>query len=129
MRFSATTVPVRLCLAVLGLAATAGVAPAAEWTRGTVQGGQLSRHVTGDGLVYSGQTTRVGPNGGTYTSSATCLNGVVDRCRRSYTAIGPAGGTYSGERASARGPFRVRSVGRITGPDGGVAVGGHRRWR
>ena len=122
---------IRRPLAAFGLLVFGGLAPASasDWTRGTVHGGQVTRSVTGDGPVYSGQTTRVGPNGGTYSSASTCLDGVVDRCGRSYTATGPNGQTYSGNRATARGPYRVRSVGTVTGPDGGTVVGVRRSWR
>ena len=122
---------VRLSFVAIGFIALAGVTSvsAAEGTRGTVRGGQLTRSFSGEGPVYSGQTTRVGPNGGTYTSNSKCLDGVVDRCRRSYAATGPNGKTYTGERATARGPFGVRSIGAVSGPRGNVAVGAHRRWR
>lgn len=92
-------------------------------------GGRITRSISGDGLIYSGQTTRTGPDGGTYTSTATCLNGVVDRCRRGYSATGPAGQAIAGHRASARGPFRVRSAGSFTAPRGNTLIGVHRRWR
>lgn len=93
--------------AALGVAMLLGAAPAmsAEWTRGTRNGGQITRSVTRDGNIYSGQTTRVGPNGATYTSNSTCRNGFVDRCRRSYSATGPNGRTYSGNTVTARAPM------------------------
>jgi len=103
-------------------------AMSAELTRGTRSGGQITRSGTKDGNIYSGQTTRVGPNGATYTSSSTCRDGVVDRCRRSYSATGPNGGTYSGNTATARGPYRVRSIGVHNGPGGTVGVI-RRHWR
>ncbi|NKM88622.1 hypothetical protein GFL54_31090 [Rhizobium laguerreae] len=103
-------------------------AMSAEWTREPRSGGQITRSVSKDGNIYSGQTTRVGPNGATYTSSSTCRDGVVDRCRRSYSATSPDGRTYSGNTASARGPNRVRSIGVHNGP--GRTVGVIRRhWR
>jgi hypothetical protein len=118
-------------LVALGIAALLGSLPAeaAEWTRDTRNGGQITRSVTRDGNVYSGQTTRVGPNGATYTSNATCRNGVVDHCRRSYSASGPNGRTYSGNTVTARGPYKVRSGGVHTGPRGNVVVGFRRRSR
>jgi len=103
-------------------------AMSAEWTRNTPGGGEITRNVTRDGNIYSGQTTRVGPNGGTYTSNSTCRDGIVDRCRRSYTATGPDGRTYSGNTATARGPYRVRSVGVHNGPGGTVGII-RRHWR
>jgi len=126
MRFSA-----KFMLVVLGMLATTGTAPvdAAEWSRSTIHGGQMTRSVHGNGVVYSSETTRVGPNGGIYTSTAACLNGIVARCRRSYSAVGPNGQSFSGHRASARGPYRLRSVRSVTGPRGNTAVGVHRRWR
>jgi len=129
MRFPVKPVPVLAGLVALALSAPLDGARTAEWTRGTVGGGQVSRSVSGDGPFYTGHTTRVGPNGDTYSSTATCFDGIVDRCRRSYTATGPGGRTYSGERAGARGPFRARSIGRITGPNGGAVVVGRRHWR
>jgi hypothetical protein len=118
-------------LAALGLVALIGACPASakEWSRDTVHGGRITRSITADGRIYSGQTTRVGPNGGSYNSSTTCRNGIVDRCHRTFSATGPNGKTYSGYRATARGPYQVRSVGTITGPRGNVAVGGRRHWR
>ncbi|BBK30964.1 hypothetical protein EDC65_1597 [Stella humosa] len=104
-------------------------AAAAEWTRDTAHGGQVTRSITGSGPYYSGQTTRVGPNGGTYSSSGACRDGVVDRCRRSFQATGPNGQTYSGHRATARGPYQVRSIGTVTGPRGNVGIGARRHWR
>lgn len=103
-------------------------AMSAEWTRDTRSGGQITRSVTKDGNIYSGQTTRVGPNGATYTSNSACRDGVVDRCRRSYSATGPNGRTYSGSTVTARGPYRVRSVGVHNGPGGTVGVV-RRHWR
>lgn len=115
----------------MGLLAVGSVtsAEATEWRRGTVHGGHLSRSIVGNGLVYSGQTTRIGPNGGIYTSNSTCVNGIVDRCRRSYSATGPAGRSVSGHRASAHGPYRTRSAGIVTGPRGNSVVGVRRHWR
>jgi hypothetical protein len=101
---------------------------AAEWTRDTRSSGQITRSVTKDGNIYTGQTSRVGPNGGTHTSNSVCRDGIVDRCRRSYSATGPDGRTYSGNTVTARGPYRVRSIGVHNGPGGTVGVI-HRRWR
>lgn len=109
--------------------AAASPAAAAEWKRQTAHGGELSREVTRDGRVYSGETTRTGPNGGTYSSSSTCFDGFVDRCKRSFTATGPEGKTVSGKGYAARGPYRVRQAGVITGPHGDSVVGVRRFWR
>ncbi|TIP13450.1 hypothetical protein [Mesorhizobium sp.] len=117
-----------LCLAAMLVAATAVPAAAEEWQRPTAHGGEISRSVSRDGGVYTGSTTRTGPNGGTYTSSSKCVTGVVDRCARSYSGTGPDGQSFSGKRVSARGPFRGRSAGSFTGPDGNTAFG-FRRWR
>ncbi len=116
---------------VLALALLAGSPASAEqWKRPPAQGGELPREVTRDGYVYPGETTRTGPNGGTYTSSSTCHDGVaVNRCKRSFSATGPEGRTWAGERYSARGPYRARSVGRVTGPNGNTVVGIRRHWR
>ncbi|WP_239367411.1 hypothetical protein [Mesorhizobium retamae] len=120
----------RTCTA-LAIAILIGPAPAmsAEWMRETRNGGQITRNVTRDGNIYSGQTTRVGPNGATYTSQSTCRDGFVDRCRRSYSAIGPNGRSYSGNTVTARGRHGVRSIGVHTGPRGNVGVGFRRHWR
>ncbi|YBV94661.1 hypothetical protein M1D80_01305 (plasmid) [Phyllobacteriaceae bacterium JZ32] len=117
--------------AALGVVILLGPAPAmaAEWTRDTRNGGQITRSVTRVGNIYSGQTTRVGPNGATYTSNSTCRDGFVDRCRRSYSATGPNGRAYSGNTVTARGPYRVRSIGVHTGPRGNVGMGFRRHWR
>lgn len=122
---------VKAAFAALGLFALLGHLPAqaAEWTRDTRHGGQITRNVTRDGNLYSGETTRVGRNGATYTSSSTCRDGIVDRCHRSYSATGPNGRTYSGDTVTARGPYRVRSIGVHAGPRGGVVVGARRHWR
>ena len=116
--------------AALGVVAMLVPLPAksAEWTRDTRSGGQITRSVTKDGNIYSGQTTRVGPNGAVYSSSSACRGGIVDRCRRSYSATGADGRTYSGSTVTARGPHRVRSVGVHNGPDGKVGVF-RRHWR
>ncbi len=120
----------RSSLVALNLMLLAAAPAAAEqWKRPTVHGGELSRQVTRDGRVYNGETTRTGPNGGTYSSSSTCFDGAVDRCKRSYSATGPEGKTWSGERYSARGPYRVRSAGVVTGPEGNSVVGARRFWR
>ena len=103
-----------LCLGAMVVWSAASPASAEEWTRKTVHGGGLSRSVGRDGNIY--------------TSSSTCKAGVVDRCSRSYSATGPNGKTVSGERYSATGPFRGRSVGSFTGPNGNT-VHGFRRWR
>jgi hypothetical protein len=79
--------------------------------------------------VYSGQTTRVGPNGATYTSNSTCRDDLSNRCRRSYSATDPNGRTYSGNTVTARGPHRMRSIGVHTGPRGNVGIGFRRHWR
>jgi len=115
----------------LGVAMLLGPAPAmsAEWTRDTRNGGQITRSVTRDGNIYSGQTTRVGPNGAAYTSNSTCRDGFVDRCRRGYSATGPNGRTYSGNTVTARGPHGMRSIGVHTGPRGNVGIGFRRHWR
>lgn len=115
----------------LGVAMLLGAAPAmsAEWTRDTRNGGQITRSVARDGKIYSGQKTRVGPNGATYTSNSTCRDGFVHRCRRSYSATGPNGRTYFGNTVTARGPHRVRSIGVHTGPRGNVGIGFRRHWR
>ncbi|RWA64578.1 hypothetical protein [Mesorhizobium sp.] len=117
-----------ICLGAVVVWSIASPASAEEWTRKTANGGEISRSVTRDGNVYTGSTTRIGPNGGTYTSSSTCKAGVVDRCSRSYSGTGPNGQTFSGQRYSAAGPFGGRSVGRFTGPNGNT-VYGFRRWR
>ena len=118
-------------VAALGLAVLVGSFPAeaVEWTRDTRGGGEITRNVTRDGAVYEGQTTRVGPNGATYTSRSTCLSGMVDRCRRSYSGIGPGGRVYRGDTATARGPYRTRSIGVHTGPRGRSVLGVRRHWR
>lgn len=113
----------------LMLVAAASPASAEQWKRKTVHGGELTREVTRDGRVYSGETTRTGPNGGTYSSSSTCFDGVVNRCKRSFSATGPDGQTLSGQRYSTRGPYRVRSVGSVTGPGGNTYLGARRHWR
>lgn len=123
---------IKMLVVATGLAVLLGVshAGAAEWSRGTANGGQLTRYVDGDGLVYSGETVRTGPNGGSYASSSTCLDGLfVDRCHRSFSATGPNGETYTGDRVTAWGPNRVRSIGTVTGPNGNVVVDARRRWR
>ena len=117
-----------LCLGALVVWSIAAPASAEEWKRPTVHGGELSRSVSRDGNVYTGSTTRTGPNGGTYTSNSTCVGGVVDRCSRSYSGAGPNGQAFSGQRCSAAGPLRGRSVGSFTGPNGNT-VHGFRRWR
>lgn len=124
--------PIRGLVVATGLAALlyASSAGAAEWSRGTAYGGQLTRNVDADGLVYPGETVRTGPNGGSYLSSSTCLDGLfVDRCHRSFSASNPNGGTYSGDRLTAWGPSRVRSIGTVTGPNANVVVDSRRRWR
>jgi hypothetical protein len=119
------------CFVALVLAmAAASPASAEEWKRPTAHGGELSRDVTREGYVYYGETTRTGPNGGSYSSSSTCHDGVaVNRCARSFSATGPEGNSWSGERYSARGPYPARSVGSVTGPNGNTAVGIRRHWR
>lgn len=116
------------CLGAIFLASAASPASAEEWKRPTAHGGEINRSVGKDGNVYTGSTTRTGPNGGTYTSNSKCVGGIVDRCARSYSGTGPNGQTFSGKRVSARGPFRGRSAGSFTGPNGNT-VHGFRRWR
>jgi hypothetical protein len=111
------------------LFAAASPASAEQWKRQTVLGGELTREVTRDGSVYSGETTRAGPNGGTYSSNSTCLDGAVNRCKRSFSAIGPNGKSLSSQRYSARGPYRVRSAGSVTGPGGNTYFGVRHHWR
>ena len=119
----------RLLLATILVASTAGSAGAEEWTRTTAAGGQISRSVTNEGNgVYSGTTTRTGAKGGSYTSSSSCGAGIVTRCSRSYSGVTANGKTFSGQRLSAHGPFRTRSVGSFTGPGGRHWVG-FRRFR
>lgn len=100
------------------LLAIAGPGNAEEWTRSTAHGGQITRTVSGEDGRYSGTTTRTGANGATYTSSGQCASGIVDRCARSYSATGPKGTTVTGKRATAVGPWRVRTASSITGPEG-----------
>ena len=100
-----------------------------EWTRETRHGGEITRQVTRDGSLHSGQTTRLGPNGATYSSSSTCRDGFIERCRRTYSATGPNGQIYTGKTATARGPRGVRSIGAHTGPRGNVSFGLRRHWR
>ncbi len=120
----------KVSLAVLALGLVAASPAAAEqWRRPTVHGGELTREVTRDGRLYYGDTTRTGPNGGTYSSSATCFDGVVNRCKRSFTATGPEGKTVTGTGYRAGGPFGVRRAGSITGPNGNTVVGARRFWR
>ena len=120
----------RSSLAALNLMLLAAAPAAAEqWKRPTAHGGDLTREVSRDGRLYTGETTRTGPNGGTYSSSSTCFDGVVDRCKRSFSATGPEGRSWSGERYSARGPYRVRSAGVVTGPKGNSVGGVRRFWR
>lgn len=116
---------VALALAVLA----ASPAAAEEWKRPTKHGGELSREVTRDGRVYQGETTRTGPNGGTYSSNSTCFDGVVDRCKRSYSATGPEGKTVSGKSYLALGPNGGRQVGYFQGANGNRYVGVRRIWR
>jgi hypothetical protein len=94
-----------------------------------MHGGELSREVTRDGRVHHGKTSRTRPNGGSYSSSSTCFDGVVDRCKRSFSATGPEGKTVSGTRYTARGPYQVRQAGIASGPEGNVVVGARRFWR
>jgi hypothetical protein len=110
------------CLGTLLAISTGTPATAAEWSRETAHGGEINRSVTNDGGVYSGSATRTGPNGGSYTSNSKCTGGVVARCARSYSGVGPNGQTFSGKRASAHGPFRVRSAGSFTGRKGNTIV-------
>ena len=121
----------KLHIVTLGLliAAVAAPATAEEWKRPTAHGGEVSREVTQDGRVYAGETTRLGPNGGTYSSTSTCFDGFVDRCNRTFSATGPNGQSVTGQRLSARGPFRAGSVGSLTGPSGNTVVGWRRHWR
>jgi hypothetical protein len=113
---SFTTVATLLMMASLAPAA------ATEWSRTSRYGGQLSRSATIDGGIYSGSTTRTGPNGGTYMSTTSCTGGAPSRCSRSYSGTGPQGRSFSGMRASAHGPFRSRSVGSFTGPRGNTVL-------
>lgn len=122
--------PMKSCAVALALmVAAAAPATSAEWKRPTVHGGELTREVSREGRVYHGETTREGRNGGVYTSSSTCFDGVVDRCRRSFSATGPDGNTVSGKRYSQRGPYRVRQAGVVTGPNGNSVAGVRRFWR
>jgi hypothetical protein len=116
------------CLGAMFVASAVVPATAEEWQRPTAHGGEISRSISREGNFYTGSTTRTGPNGGTYTSSSKCVAGVVGRCARSYSGTGPDGQSFSGKRVSARGPFRGRSAGSFTGPDGNM-VFGFRRWR
>jgi hypothetical protein len=114
----------------LSLYAAVAAAIASPAAAETLHGGELTRSVTSEGGgVYSGTTTRSGANGGTYSSSTTCANGVVARCSRSYSGVSAAGKSFSGERLSAYGPFRARSVGSFTGPNGNTAYGFRRSRR
>ncbi|TJW44320.1 MAG: hypothetical protein E5W83_14880, partial [Mesorhizobium sp.] len=63
------------CLGAILVASAATPAAAEEWLRPTGHGGEISRSVSRDGNTYTGSTTRTGPNGGTYTSSAKCVAG------------------------------------------------------
>ncbi|MBZ9857414.1 hypothetical protein LB566_26875 [Mesorhizobium sp. CA13] len=118
-----------LLLGVVLAVSAAGPAGAQEWTRKTVNGGEINRGLTDEGGgIFSGSTTRTGVNGGTYTSTSTCANGVVARCSRSYSGVTANGKTFSGQSLSAHGPFRTRSVGTFTGP-GGSKWYGFRRFR
>jgi len=118
------------CLIALALGMlAASPASAEQWKRPSRHGGEITRDVTRDGRVYYGETTRNGANGGVYSSSSTCFDGVVDRCKRSYSATGPQGKTVSGDSYAARGPVRVRSIGVVTGPNGDSVVGVRRFWR
>lgn len=101
------------------LLAMADPGNAEEWTRPTVYGGQITRSVTGEDGRYAGTTTRVGPNGSTYTTSGRCVSGVVGRCARSYSATGPNGSIVTGKHATAVGPWRVRTARSVVGPEGG----------
>jgi hypothetical protein len=116
----------KLYMYSLGLLLAASFAlpsEAAEWSRETIGGGELSRSATADAGYYSGSTTRTGPNGGSYTSSTSCAGGVVARCKRSYSGVGPDGQSFSGTRVSGHGPYRTRSIGRFTGPNGNTVIG------
>lgn len=111
------------------LISLASPAAAKDWTRTTPRGGEVSRDLTNQGGGhYSGTTSRTGANGGTYSSSSSCVNGFVATCSRSYSGAGPNGKSFSGDRKSAYGPYRARSVGRFTGPNGNT-VYGVRRFR
>lgn len=118
-------------LIAVAIALTAAASPAAaeEWRRPIMRGGELTREVTRDGRVYSGETTRTGPNGGSYSSSSTCFDGFVDRCKRSYSATGPGGKTVSGKSYLALGPNRGRQIGFFQGENGDRYVGVRRVWR
>jgi hypothetical protein len=118
-------------LVALALAAIAAASPAAseEWKRPTVHGGELTREVTRDGPLYYGETTRTGSNGGIYSSSSTCFDGLVDRCKRSFSATGPEGKTVSGKSYLALGPDKGRQAGFFQGANGNRYVGVRRVWR
>jgi len=116
------------CLGAMLVWSAASPASADEWKRPTAHGGEISRSVSKDGNIYTGSTTRTGPNGGTYRSNSKCVAGVVDRCARSYSGTGPDGQSFTGKQVSARGPFRGRSTGSFTGPNGNTGYG-FRRWR
>ncbi len=103
-------------------------ANATEMTRSTIRGGQITRKVGGDGLVYARKTTRIGRNGGTYSSTATCLNGIAGRCHRRYSATAADGKSFSGHRASTRTVPGADSR-KLHGPSGNTEIGVHRRWR
>ncbi|MCX7304981.1 MAG: hypothetical protein NTV73_11705 [Hyphomicrobiales bacterium] len=116
-------------LALALVAFTASSAPAEQWKRPTSHGGEITREVTNDGRVYQGATTRTGVNGGTYSSSSTCIDGAVDRCRRSYSATGPQGKTVSGKSYLALGPDKGRQIGYFQGENGNRYAGVRRVWR
>ncbi|MEP9380187.1 hypothetical protein ABLE91_26000 [Aquabacter sp. CN5-332] len=95
---------------------------AAQWSRPTESGGELTRSLTNAGNgVTTGSTTRTGPNGGSFTSSSTCSGGIVGGCSRSYSGVGANGKSFWGSRMSAYGPYGSRSVSGFTGPNGRTA--------
>ena len=70
----------------------------------------------------AGERIHYGPRGGSYAVSQGCVAGFVDRCYRSVTAVGPHGRAYSADRAIAVGPYRARTVSRVTGPRGYTVI-------
>lgn len=103
--------------------ALCGTASAGEWTG--PNGGHVSRSGDVEGRLYHGSLSATGPNGATFDTQATCFDGYVNRCYRTYSGTTAAGETYSGRKAKAWGPNGSRTVRAFTGPAGNTTYG----WR
>lgn len=109
------TLPFSAAFAAALIAATA---TAQEWSRSGPNGSVTRSLEHGSGMTID----RTGVNGGSSGATVTCQRGGGASCQRDVSLTNADGQTVTGQRTTARDPFRAGATTTVTGPEGNTAT-------